>query len=156
MTDLERMRRVKDLFAENEKPEWKLRKVITLMLDLMLRRKESNPLNMRLLMHELARPTSAIDRVVDDSIKPLYNLLSGLVAELSGLSPEDKKTKLCTQSIIAQVLHYSHHSAVMFRLWPELTMSPPQQQMVADHIVDFSLSHLKGTKSTKKGRAAKS
>jgi len=141
--DPERMRKIHELLEQNEQPEALLRNIIRLMLDHMLRRRERSNLHMRLMLHELAQPTPAIARVVDESLKPVYNRLCMLLGRILGLPPEDDRTKLCAQSIIGQIIHYAHHSPVISRLWPDLKMTPDQQEMVAQHIADFSLSHLK-------------
>lgn len=139
----ERMQEAYALFAQGDEPELVLRKVIRVLLDLMIERRERGHLNIRLMMHELARPTPAIGKVVDEFVKPLHDRLRRLVGQILNLSPEHEKTRLSTQSIIGQMIHYAHHSPVIRRLWPDLKMSLPQRQMVADHIADFSLSYLK-------------
>ncbi|HEX4808285.1 MAG TPA: CerR family C-terminal domain-containing protein [Bryobacteraceae bacterium] len=136
---------VHDLFTHADEPETILRKFIHVMLHRMVKRREGSNLHMRLMLHELARPTPAVARVVDESIKPLHDRLRGLLGEIMGLPPEHDKTRLCTQSIIGQTIHYAHHSPVIARLWPELKMTSEQQDMVADHIADFSLAYLKLT-----------
>lgn len=144
--DPERLRGMRELMAQDLEPELLFRKVIRLILQSMLRRREQGPVHMRLMLHELARPTPAIGRVVEETVKPMHDWLRGLVGELLGLPPLHDKTRLCVQSIIGQAIHYAHHSPVISRLWPELKMTPEQQDMVADHIADFSLSHLKAVR----------
>lgn len=143
MKDPERLREMRDLFAQTDKPEIVLRKFIHALLRLMIHRRQSGAIHMQLMLHELARPTTATARVVDETVKPMHNRLRLLVGQILGLPASHSKTRLCTQSIIGQTIHYAHHSPVISRLWPELTMTPKQQEMVADHIADFSLSYLK-------------
>ena len=97
---------------------------------------------MRFMLHELARPTPAMGRVIDESVKPLHDRLCILSGRILDLPPAAPRTRLCAQSIMGQIIHYAHHSPVISRLWPELKMSPEQQDMVANHIADFSLSYL--------------
>lgn len=139
----ENLQEVHDLFLEKDEPEILLRRFIHMMLRRMVKRREKSNMHMRLMLHELARPTPAVARVVDESVKPLHDRLRALLGKILALPPEHDKTRLCTQSIIGQTIHYAHHSPVIARLWPELKMTPEQQDMVADHIADFSLAYLK-------------
>lgn len=145
--DPERLQQLHDLLAQNEEPEVLLRKMIGLMLDTMIKRRQRGPLHMRLMLHELARPTPAIARVVDESVKPLHDRLCVLLGQFLNLPPDDAKTRLCAQSIIGQLIHYAHHSPVIARLWPELKMTPEQQEVVANHVADFSLSYLRSLRN---------
>jgi AcrR family transcriptional regulator len=140
------LQEVHDLFAQQEEPEVLLRKFIRLMLQRMIKRREAPNLHMRLMLHELARPTPAIARIVDECVKPLHDQLCALLGRILDLSPDDQRTRLCAQSIIGQTIHYAHHSPVIGRLWPALKMIPEQQDMVANHIADFSLSYLKSSR----------
>lgn len=138
---------MQDLFAQPDEPEVLLRTFISLMLDKMITRQAKGDTHMRLMLHELAQPTPAFSRVVDETVKPLNNGMRALVGRILKLPPEHDKTRLCAQSIIGQVIHYAHHSPVIARLWPELKMTAEQQEMVAKHIADFSLSYLRTARS---------
>ena len=142
----EGLQEVHDLFAQEDQPEALLRKFIALMLRRMIKRRERPNLHLRLMLHELARPTPAIARIVDESMKPLHDRLCTLVGRILILPADSQQTRLCVQSIIGQIIHYAHHSPVIARLWPELKMTPEQQDLVADHIADFSLAYLKSTR----------
>lgn len=142
----ESLQEVHDLFAQEDRPEALLRKFIALMLRRMVKRRETPNLHMRLMLHELARPTPAIARIVDESVKPLHDRLCMLLGQILELPPDSQQTRLCAQSIIGQIIHYAHHSPVIARLWPELKMTPDQQDLVANHIADFSLAYLESAR----------
>ncbi|MGC2659220.1 MAG: CerR family C-terminal domain-containing protein [Bryobacteraceae bacterium] len=144
------LREVHDLFAQEDEPEELLRNFIHLMLHRMVKRREGPNLHMRLMLHELAHPTPALARVVDEWVKPLHQQLYLVVGRIMDLPPDDQKTKLCTQSIIGQVIHYAHHSPIISRLWPELKMTPEQQDLVANHIADFSLAYLRAVREDRR------
>ena len=130
MNDPERLREMRELFAQNDAPEQRLRRLIHALLNLALRRRERGPTHMRLMLHELARPTPAIARVVDEIVKPMHDRLRDLLGQILGLPAEHEKTRMCAQSIIGQVVHYAHHLPVISRLWPELTMTPGSRYAV--------------------------
>jgi TetR/AcrR family transcriptional regulator, regulator of cefoperazone and chloramphenicol sensitivity len=153
--DADEQRNLQELFTRHEDPEILLRKIIRVMLDCLHKRRESGNVHMRLMLHELAQPTPAFARVVDETIKPLHDAMRALLGRSLGLAPEDDKTRLCAQSIIGQVIHYAHHSPVITRLWPELKMTPQRQELVAGHIADFSLSYLRAARGGKTPASAK-
>ena len=94
-------------------------------------------------MHELAQPTPAIDRVINKVSRPLYDRFRELIGRMIGLPVDDEKTRLCTHSVIGQVVHYAHARPFVERLWPEQKMTPKQLDRIADHIADFSLAYLR-------------
>ena len=102
----------------------------------------------RIMIQELANPTPALATVVDHLIRPQYEQLCGVVGSILSKSPKHRITRLCVHSLIGQVTHYAHGRAVIRHLWPELEMTVPQRNEVADHIVRFTLSGLKGAMAT--------
>ncbi|HEY3131343.1 MAG TPA: CerR family C-terminal domain-containing protein [Acidobacteriota bacterium] len=101
----------------------------------------------RLMVHELAQPTPAMSRVIDETMRPIYNRLRELVGAIIHLPRDHEKTRLCTHSIIGQVAHYAHSRRVLARLWPELKMTPEQLEKIANHIAEFSLAYLRAASS---------
>jgi AcrR family transcriptional regulator len=114
---------------------------------------------MRIMAHELANPTPALDRVASEVIARNYTRLRGLIGKIIDRSDEDDLTRLCTHSIIGQILHYAHGRPMISRLWPSLAMTPETLQRIADHIATFSLAGMdavaKGTSATKDERKRK-
>jgi len=105
---------------------------------------------MRLMAHEMAHPTPALARVVDEIISPNYSTLRRIIGSLLHLPPDDNKTRLCAHSVIGQVLHYIHARPVIARLWPTLDMTEEGLDHIAQHIADFSLAYLKAYPKTGK------
>jgi AcrR family transcriptional regulator len=96
----------------------------------------------RIAARELAQPTPAMSRVIDKVMRPIYERLLEVVGKIIGLSPDHEQTRLCTHSIMGQILLYVLAGPVLMRLWPEMKMTPEQLDRVADHIADFSLAYL--------------
>ena len=107
----------------------------------------------RLMIHELNQPTPALARVVDETLRPMYDRLRAAVGAILDLPPDDDETRLCTHSIVGQIVHYAVARPVLARLWPQLKMTPERVDRIADHIADFSLAYLRTFKSAR-GRAA--
>ena len=99
--------------------------------------------HVRLMVHELAQPTPAMSRVIDEAMRPIYDRFRALIGTILGLPPEHEKTRLSTHSVIAQVVHYAHSRRVVSQLWPELELTPEKIAEIADHIADFSLTYLR-------------
>jgi AcrR family transcriptional regulator len=97
---------------------------------------------MRIMAHEMAQPTPALARVVDEIIGPNYTMLRRVIGRILDLPPDHEKTRLCAHSVIGQVLHYCHAKPVIARLWPDLKMTEESMDHIAQHIADFSLAHL--------------
>jgi hypothetical protein len=110
----------------------------------------------RLMVHELAQPTPAMAAVIDETMRPVYQRVCGLIGAMLRLPPDDDKTRLCAHSVIAQVVHYSHARHVNARLWPELELTPERIAQIARHIADFSLAYLREIAPAPASAASKS
>ena len=97
----------------------------------------------RLLTHELAQPTPALDGVVAQMIRPRYDALRGLVGRILGRPIDDRVTRLCAQSILGQVVIYAHGREVIKRVWADLKLTPEALDEIANHIAAFSYAALK-------------
>jgi AcrR family transcriptional regulator len=123
-------------------PEDTIRSVIRARLKSLCQ--ESQPdWHFRLVMHEFSHPTSAMGRVVDEGMRPIYERMRKAVGEIIGLPPEHETTRLSLNSIIGQILFYSFSRPVLSRLQPELKLTADQLDRIADHIAEFSLAYLK-------------
>jgi AcrR family transcriptional regulator len=123
-------------------PEEALRDVIAGICRRMLP-KERPSWAFRLMAHEMSRPTPALDIVVNEVIAPSYQRLRDTVGEMLGLPSEHETTRLCTHSIMSQVIHYVTGRPVISRLWPEMEMTAEQVEKIANHIATFSISSIK-------------
>jgi AcrR family transcriptional regulator len=96
----------------------------------------------RILTHELAQPSPAFRQFINKVGRPIFNRLLELVGGMTGLPPDDDKTRLCAVSIMGQILAYVFPAPFLTRVWPGLKMTREQVERIADHIADFSLSYL--------------
>ena len=115
-----------------------------------------------LMTQELARPSAALDRVVEEVIRPRYEFLRKTIGHILHLPPDHDKVRLCVHSIIGQVVHYAHAMPVISRLWPGLDLNAERVDQIADHVAEFSLcslhalAHVKAdTKKKKKKRSGR-
>ena len=134
-------------------PEAVLREAIKAMVYAVCGERDRD-LRMRLMMHELAQPSPAIDHVISKVSRPLYDRFRKLIGQMIGLPVDHEKTRLCTHSVIGQVVHYAHARPFVERLWPEQKMTPAQLDRIAAHIADFSLAYLAEVGDRRRGRAS--
>lgn len=103
-----------------------------------------------LVAREMAEPTRALDRLVDDVIRPLFLRLRGIVAEILGPRATPGEVVLCTRSIVGQCLFYHHARAVIARLTPNEALTPARIRAIAEHVTAFSLEGLRRASKARK------
>ena len=139
-----RLDAVRAAFEKNAPPEEILRAVIKTRLE-SLRGLDLGDWHFRIFAHELAKPTPAMDVVVSEAIRPLYLRMCQLLGIILNLPPDHQQTRLCAHSIIGQILFYAFATPVIGRLGPQIKMTQPQVEVVANHITEFSLAYLRKT-----------
>lgn len=136
--------------AEAPMPDWpdgtptatKLRSFIHTMLTRMLGGGQA-PWQVRLMQREVLQPTSACRELVEEYIKPQFDLLRQIISEaVPPDTPADARRKIAF-SVIGQCLHYRLSADVIELLVPadELASKYTIAQL-ADHITAFSLAAL--------------
>jgi TetR/AcrR family transcriptional regulator, regulator of cefoperazone and chloramphenicol sensitivity len=101
----------------------------------------------KLMAQEIADPTGAIDQLVRNSIRPLFEHLAGIVRVLLQKGdPRDEKnshvTFLCAISIVGQCLHHFTGRRIIAALRPA-SFDPTDIERIADHITRFSLGGIR-------------
>jgi len=129
-------------------PEEALRLMVNAMLLRMHNPAIGRACHLRIMVHELAQPTDALPRVVEEIIGPNYAAMRQILSRLLNRPPDDDITRLCAHSIIGQVVHYAHAGPVINLLWPDLKMTPERLNAIAAHISEFSLSAIQHFKET--------
>lgn len=96
----------------------------------------------KLMAREMADPTPALDLVVDQAIKPRLAYVGGIVAELMGCAPDDRRVIHTVASIQGQCLLYAPNpvAARVLGHWPP---DEAELERVADHIAEFSLAGIR-------------
>jgi TetR/AcrR family transcriptional regulator, regulator of cefoperazone and chloramphenicol sensitivity len=107
----------------------------------------------RILAHELAQPTPALQQLVNEVGRPIFNRLLELIGRMIGLPRDDEKTRLCAISVMGQILAYVFAAPLLAGVWPGLKMTSEQVERIADHIGDFSLSYIQSFRSKQKSIA---
>ncbi len=130
--------------TERDSPEDALlREMIHRMLQRMYGKRERAAWHVRIMAHELAQPTAALDRVVAEVIEPSYAAMREIIGRILALPPDDEATRLSAHSVIAQVVHYAHAQPVIVRVWPQFELTQERLDQIAAHITTFSLCSLR-------------
>lgn len=138
---------IRKALDDDAAPEEVLRQAIRAMFQKMCGADRPD-LRFGLMAHELAHPTPALSRVVDEAIRPVYSRLRAIIGTILNLPPDNTTTRLCTISVVGQIVHYAHARPVLAQLWPELKMTPAQVDQIANHIAAFSLAYLHAARKT--------
>ena len=102
-----------------------------------------------LCAREMVQPTIALDRVVDQIIRPLAERLTGIVRTLLAPGASAEEVRRCALSIVGQCLFYHHSQPVLERLYGRRRYRDADIKRLADHITRFSLAALRARRTTK-------
>jgi AcrR family transcriptional regulator len=133
---------------ETHKPEEKLRIYIRSFLTRIM--DDGHPAWFgKLLAREFTNPTWAFDILVEETIRPSFQLLTEIVAAVMRKSENERSVRLCSMSIVGQCLYFRHSHPVISRLYPGEFFGPKQIDELTEHITLFSLSGLLKGKNKK-------
>ncbi len=132
---------INQAIASTAPPEEAFRELIHAML-LRVCRADRPGWHFRLMMHEFAQPTPAMESVINETMRPVYDRFRELIGIMRNLTRDHDQVRLSTHSVIGQVVHYAHAHHVISRVWPELELNPERIEQIATHIADFSLAGL--------------
>ena len=137
--------------AADAPPEEKLRAFVRSFL---LRLFDNGPITRfgRIMSREMVEPTGALDALLKERIRPMADLLRGILAEILGRSPHDEEVRLCAFSVVSQCVFYHHCRTMILRLFPEQRLDASAVDRLATHIANFSLAALKHLPAAKTQR----
>ncbi len=137
---IDRMRATNEAAREagtGQTAEEQLRRYLTIFLSRLLA--SGNDTVHKLVTRELNDPTPALDDLIEQGIRPRFEFLSALVADIMGCEPTDRRVLRCVASIQTQSLAYIPN-AIGERLWLTARPTAAHVQEVARHIADFSIA----------------
>src|SRR5262245_37432634 len=129
-------------WTENTPPEQKLRDFIHTFLQRLFQ--TQRPAAFQLMLREMAypHPTRACEEVVQEYIRPLAQVLRGILDELLPPLPEQKQFMFAF-SIVGQCLHYRQNRAIISLLLGAEAFDGLTVDVLTDHIAEFSLNAIK-------------
>jgi TetR/AcrR family transcriptional regulator, regulator of cefoperazone and chloramphenicol sensitivity len=105
----------------------------------------------KLLVREMNEPTEALDKLVEEEIRPRHEHIEAVVRELLSPDAPAHQVDLCVWSILGQCLFYQHSRPVIVRLHPEYRYSPDEITHLAEHITRFTLGAIKQLAGAQQG-----
>jgi len=97
----------------------------------------------RLLAKEMVDPTSALDEMVESSVKPQAKRLSAIITALLGPGATPRAVRSCVLSVVGQCHYYSRARPMIERMFPEIGYDEPSIAELAAHVTRFSLAGIR-------------
>jgi AcrR family transcriptional regulator len=98
----------------------------------------------KLMSREMIEPTSALDSLVEERMRPMVTQLWKIVAEILDCPVNDERVRLCSLSVVSQCVFYHHCRPIVSRLFPnKLPQDATSIEHLAGHITNFSLAAMK-------------
>jgi AcrR family transcriptional regulator len=121
-------------------PEVRLRDFIVTLLHRVLAGSDVS-WNTKLMMREVLHPTKACRSLVEEYIRPQFDVLSGIVRELVPEETSAAEVRKISFSILGQCLYYRFANEVNKLLTPDQVFETDfQTEQIADHVTRFSLA----------------
>jgi AcrR family transcriptional regulator len=102
----------------------------------------------RLIHREMNDPTPALDRLVEEGVRPRVDYLARLVAEIAGWAPSDERVMRCVFSVQSQSVACLPN-AIGARLG--FSPTPADAEAIAAHIAEFSLAGIRELGGNRRG-----
>ena len=138
MTETNEMARVA---GQGKPPEEQLRAYIKVFLERVAGKDRQSWLQ-RMMSHELATPTSALDVVFEQVIQPRLQDVGGIVSALLECPQDDPRVLRCVGSIFGQCQVYQWHH-IRDRLMENKPLTPERIEELAHHVCEFSLAGIR-------------
>jgi AcrR family transcriptional regulator len=118
---------------------------------LLLRLFDQQALHGRLMAREMVEPTRALDRIVEQVVRPLYGRLCAILKALSAPGTPLARIEQSAKSVVGQCLFYKLCGPVLQRLEGRL---PDLQDVdaLATHVAAFSIRGFQGLRAKGGGR----
>jgi AcrR family transcriptional regulator len=97
----------------------------------------------RLMIRELIKPTPALPQMVEEIIRPNFQLLRELIADVAGAPLAESTLDLLTHGVHAQCVHWKLSRCVFPYLWPDLRLDEVEVARIANHIATFSIAGIR-------------
>jgi len=104
----------------------------------------SSSLQAKIMAREMMEPTSALQIIVKEIIRPRQEQLSAIIRALLGRAADDTLVRRCCFSIVGQCLYYRSARVVAQELQPGVVFDEKAVDAIAEHITLFTLQALRG------------
>jgi hypothetical protein len=102
----------------------------------------------------MVEPTAALDRIVQEGMKPQFKALTDIVRLLLGKTADEAAVRDAVFSVVGQCVFYRHGKAIIERLSPGGTFGPADVERIAEHITRFSIAAIHALAAGRRDAAA--
>jgi AcrR family transcriptional regulator len=107
----------------------------------------------QLIAREMVEPTAALDKVIEQFVRPqhdgLWKLVTELLQQYGGSTPDQANVRHGANSVVGQCLFYKNCRRIIGKLMPETDFSAAGRKVLAEHITAMSIAGLKAIASAK-------
>lgn len=136
--------------SETLSPEEKLRRFLTIMVDVGFNENEFAKDITTIVLREMMSPTEYLDELVDRFTRPDNDELAGIIREILGEEAPDFLVRDSLASVGGQIFYYLAFWPVFSRVYPEHPGVGNYKGPLVDHIMRFSMAGLKATREALK------
>lgn len=97
----------------------------------------------KLVAKEWVEPTSALDTLVEETIRPHFEFLASIIKKLINAETDEETVQLCCLSVVSQCDFFVYAKPVIGRLFPEVAFTSEKIEAIAEHITRFCLEAIK-------------
>lgn len=127
--------------SQNDPPEERLRGFIRSFVFRILDSGKESRFG-RLMAKEYSEPTSSLDIIVDEVARPMFILLSSIIASIINRNPSEQIVRYCCASIVSQCLYFLYAKPILRKLIGDEEVFNMDMEPVAEHIFRFSMAAL--------------
>jgi AcrR family transcriptional regulator len=129
-------------WPEGTPPEQRLRDFIRVFLSRLMASHRFPAWYSQLVLREVSQPSEACQEFVRDFVRPTFELLETILADLLPPRTAEVRRHLISHSIIGQCLHYHHSRALLPLVVGEEEYQSYDLERLVEHITEFSLAAL--------------
>jgi AcrR family transcriptional regulator len=128
-------------------PQDRLNRRIYALLERFLGNSGSSTLG-RILAHEAMDPTSALEGVLDDALRPELETLFKMIQELAGPDAPEVALMQASVGILGQCLLYQFARPALQRIYPSLAQGPGLCKVLAAQITEMTVGGIERMRET--------
>lgn len=128
--------------VESDDAEERLRHFIDRMLRRLLN-PDRPKWHQALMGREMLEPTGALEKLVEEGIRPDCRLLEAIIHQLTGGDLPRDRVLMLGFSVVAQCLFYMQNRPIIERIHPKFATKPPTVEQLVEHIFAFSVTAIR-------------
>jgi TetR/AcrR family transcriptional regulator, regulator of cefoperazone and chloramphenicol sensitivity len=130
-------------FPENEPPDVQLAGFIRSFVYHILGQGQPSCFG-KLMAKECIEPTSALEVIIEEEIRPFFNRLNAIVGQMLESQVHEENVHLHAMSILGQCLYFRNARPVISKLLHKDNFCTEEIEKITEHITKFSLAALSG------------